>query len=104
MPPVKRLISYLAGAVSLLGGASLLYSLTRIGNDRVVTMHPDDWWDGREATTIRYFKSPGQVLHHVRELAGLSLPVARVYLARAIEPSFRERVMILTAMANECPS
>ena len=67
-----------------------------------VSLHPLDALDGPHAAARRTWRSPGQVFHHLRELLALSIPLSEVYLARAIDPVFRERIMLVTAMANEC--
>lgn len=65
-------------------------------------MHPHDWLDFEEGRTRRRFRSPQHFLHHLRGLAGAQVPLARVYLGRSISPAFRERIMLVTAMANAC--
>lgn len=67
-----------------------------------VSMHPLDWRDGAGVTSPRRYRSAGHLLHHAGELARLSVPLAEVYVMRALPAVFREQVMIVTAMANDC--
>jgi hypothetical protein len=67
-------------------------------------MHEDDWLDGAGVTTPRRFRGLGHFLHHMVELAGHVLPIARLYLLRSIPPMLREQVMIVTATVNACPA
>ena len=91
---IRRLL--VAGAL----GAGLVAMLARNREGRV-SMHEQDWLPEGEAARRRY-RSPAHLLHHFGELAGMLLPVAEVYLLRALSPAFREQVMITTAMANDC--
>lgn len=65
-------------------------------------LHPHDWSVYEEGETRRSFRTPSHFLHHLRELLAVQFPVAEVYLLRAISPAFRERIMLVTAYANEC--
>lgn len=86
----------------LLGAAgAAIYALAR-GRGSSVTMHELDWWSGEDGAGSRRYRSPGHALHHVKELAGLAVPVFEVYVSRALEPAFREQIMVVTAAANEC--
>ena len=67
-----------------------------------VSMHEFDWWDTEDTETRRRYRSPGHLLHHLWELAGFALPLFEVYVLRALSPVFREQIMIVTAMADEC--
>ena len=86
----------------LVAGAGFL-ALALAGREPGATMHEDDWWTGEGNPSFRYYKSTGHFLHHLRELITLTVPVFEVYVMRAIEPAFREQVMLITAMANDCP-
>lgn len=79
-----------------------IYALLGRKRDPMVSMHEEDWPDFGEQSTRRRYKSTGHAIHHLRELAGLTLPLAEVYILRAITPAFREQIMIVTAMANNC--
>jgi len=68
-----------------------------------VSMHELDWRGGEGNLAVRRYNSPGHFFHHLKELAGLSVPLLRVYVLQALSPSFREQVMIVTAMADACP-
>lgn len=85
-------------------GAAAMLAVATLVNKSGVSMHGLDWLDGAGVTAPRRYRSPGHVLYHARELAGMAVPVSRVYILRAISPAFREQVMIVTAMANACPS
>jgi len=86
----------------LVAGAGL-FAVALAGGGPRATMHEHDWWSGGDNPTFRYYKSPGQFLHHLRELITLTVPAFEAYVMRAIEPTFREQIMLVTAMANDCP-
>ena len=85
----------------LVAGAGLL-ALALAGREPKATMHEHDWWSGEGNPSFRYYQSPGHFLHHLGELTTLTIPAFEVYVMRAIEPTFREQIMIVTAMANDC--
>lgn len=89
--------------LALLGaaGAAVFARLAR-GRASTVTMHELDWPGGGEAAWRRRYRSAGHLSHHLIELAGLAAPVFEVYVLRALEPAFREQVMVVTAAANDC--
>ncbi len=68
-----------------------------------ITLHPLDITGQPGAPTARYWRSTAQLLYHLREFLPFALPLARVYLLHALPPSFRERLMLVTADANGCP-
>ena len=75
-----------------------------IGKEEVgATMHEHDWEDGRVPPHGRRYRSLAQLVHHARELLGMTVTLAHIYLLRAITPAFREQIMIVTATANGCP-
>lgn len=94
---LKRLLAAGAIATAAYGGLSML----RAGQ-ATASMHPDDWLEGAGVRASRRYRSLPQVTHHLTELASQTVPLARVYLLRAISPAFREQVMIVTALANDC--
>jgi hypothetical protein len=65
-------------------------------------LHACDWSCYEEGLSRRSFRSPSHFLHHLRGLLSVQTPIAEVYLMRAISPAFRERIMLVTAYANEC--
>ena len=67
-----------------------------------VSMHQLDWRDIDDTETRRRYRSPGHLLHHLWELAGLAVPIFEVYALRALSPAFREQIMLVTAMADNC--
>ena len=67
-----------------------------------VSFHSLDLPEEGGPAAPRTWRGPGQFFHHLREMAALTAPLARVYLARAISPAFRERIMLVTARANSC--
>lgn len=69
-----------------------------------VTMHRDDWQDGRIPMPGRRFRSLSHAAHHFRELLSVSSLLGRIYVLRALDPAFREQIMILTALNNGCPT
>jgi len=85
----------------ILAGLIAVFALVLGGRERELSMHEDDWPDLTSGKPRRY-RSPGHALHHARELLGLTRPATEVYLLRAISPAFREQIMIVTAMSNDC--
>jgi len=65
-------------------------------------LHPDDWSVYEEGSGQRSYRSLSHYLYHLRELMSIQTPITEVYLMRAISPAFRERIMLVTAYANEC--
>ena len=92
-----KLVTATAVAAAVMGVAARRRGLS-------VSMRDLDWLDGAGVTAPRRYRSPGHMLHHAWELAGMAFPIARVYTLRAIAPAFREQIMIVTAMANACPT
>lgn len=82
--------------------ATVVYTLAARSRRPTVSMHELDWRDPDDTETRRRYRSPGHLLHHLWELAGLAAPLFEVYVLRALSPAFREQVMIVTAMADEC--
>ncbi|MFW6113556.1 MAG: hypothetical protein ACOC78_01375 [Actinomycetota bacterium] len=67
-----------------------------------VELHPSDWSVYLEGDVNRSFKSLNHFIFHLKELMSIQLYAAQLYLTRAIDASFRERIMIVTALANRC--
>lgn len=65
-------------------------------------MHECDWAAWGEGASRRSYRSGSHFLYHLRELASVQVPLAEVYLRRAMSPAFRERIMLVTAYANAC--
>ena len=65
-------------------------------------LHPDDWSIYEEGSMRRSYRSIPHFLYHLRELMSVQAPITEVYLLRAISPAFRERIMLVTALTNEC--
>ncbi|MBN2028524.1 MAG: hypothetical protein JW854_17365 [Actinobacteria bacterium] len=65
-------------------------------------LHPDDWSMYEEGSMRRSYRSISHFLYHLRELVSVQAPIAEVYILRAIAPAFRERIMLVTALTNEC--
>lgn len=84
------------------GVLATAFSPRRGGKEPRVSLHPQDLPPHQELGGRRTWRSAGHLLHHLRELSMLSGPLARTYLLRGIDPAFRERVMLVTAMANDC--
>lgn len=82
-------------------GMAALAAVSGRGEPRV-SLHRMDLGEWGGPAEPRTWRGPGHLLHHLRELAALGLPLTEVYLAGAISPAFRERIMLVTAMANRC--
>ncbi len=65
-------------------------------------LHPCDWSIYEEGSMRRSYRSISHFLYHLRELMSVQAPIAEVYLLRVISPAFRERIMLVTALTNEC--
>jgi hypothetical protein len=79
-----------------------VYGLAMARRQMRVELHQCDWSLYRSGAGPRFYKNPSHFLHHFRELLCIQVPMAEVYLLRAIAPTFRERIMIVTATANQC--
>jgi len=88
-------------AVLTVAGAGVL-TVALAGMEPRATMHELDWWTGEGEPAVRYYRSADHLLHHLGELLTLTAPAFRVYVMRALEPEFREQIMLVTAMANDC--
>lgn len=85
-------------------GLGILSFMGRRG-EPTVSLHPDDWQEVEGGVGCREYRSLGHAFHHWKELVGLGpLTMADVYLRRPISPAFRERIMIVTAACNRCPT
>jgi len=82
--------------------AGIWLSLARSGEPRV-SMHPADWMDDAGRSVPRRYRSVGHALHHQKELIALIPALMRVYIFHALSPVLREKIMIVTALINECP-
>jgi hypothetical protein len=90
----KMLLSGAVGAAAIGVAASRLQPELRL--------HACDWSAYEEGSARRSYRSLSHFLYHLRELMAVQVPIAEVYLLRAISPAFRERIMLVTAYANEC--
>ena len=90
-----------AGAAAI--GLAIASRIARREGEPAASMHELDWEDGGVPAGGRRYRSPGQLLHHLRELLSMQEALARIYVLRAMDPAFREQVMIVTADANGCP-
>jgi hypothetical protein len=84
----------------MLGVAAYTVAVSR--REPEVTLHECDWLILEEGVDRRCFESPGHFIHHLKDLISIQVPIAEVYLFRAITAAFRERIMLVTAFANEC--
>lgn len=84
-------------------GLGIASRVARRDGETVASMHEHDWEDGGVPAGGRRYRSPGQLLHHLRELLSMQEALVRIYILRAMDPAFREQVMIVTADANVCP-
>ncbi|RJP34072.1 MAG: hypothetical protein C4536_03370 [Actinobacteria bacterium] len=90
----KVLIAWVVGATTCAAAASRLQPRSML--------HPCDWSMHEEGSVRRVYRSLSHFLYHLRELMSVQAPISEVYLGRAISPAFRERIMLVTAYANEC--
>ena len=72
------------------------------GSEPGLELHERDWSLYEEGLSRRSYRGLSHFLHHLRKLLGVQVPVAGIYLGRAMSPAFRERIMLVTAMANRC--
>lgn len=99
---MKRSSMFLLGTAGLCAAGAASAAACGAGAEPRVTLHPRDSQDLAGSAVGRTWRGAGHLLHHLRELLALLGPLSAVYLARAIDPAFRERIMLVTAMANEC--
>lgn len=90
----KAIYALMLGCVAGAAAASRLRPRLRL--------HECDWSPYEEGSARRSYRSLSHFLYHLREFAAVQPALAEVYLARALSPSFRESIMLVTAMANEC--
>ena len=90
-----------AGATAI--GLAIASRVARRQGGPAASMHEQDWEDGRVPVGGRRYRSPGQLIHHLRELIALQEALLSIYVLRRMDPAFREQVMIVTADANGCP-
>jgi len=86
--------------VALLGVAA--YGAASRGREPDATLHACDWEVYEKGVTSRTFRSLPHLLYHLERALRMQVPLAEVYLLRAISPIFRERIMLVVAMANSC--
>ncbi len=86
----------------LAGGGAMACAFTAVGREPRLGLHQCDWSLYEEGLSRRSYRNLSHFLHHFKELLSVQVPVAEIYLGRAISPAFRERIMLVTAMANQC--
>lgn len=89
-----------AGAI----GVAIAARIIKREGEPCASMHERDWECGQVPPHGRRYRSAKQLAHHLRELIGLTPPLAQIYLLRVISPMFREQIMIVTAQSNDCCS
>jgi hypothetical protein len=82
-------------------GAAACTAVARAWEPRLA-LHEDDWSCYGNGSSRRAYRSLSHFLFHLRELLSIQERAAEIYLRRAISPAFRERIMLVTAMANDC--
>ncbi len=92
----KTMLLGLAGAV----GAAMLAVSGMI--EPRLQLHERDWSPYEEGSARRAFHGVSHFLYHLRELLAVQAPIAEIYLLQAIPPDLREKIMLVTATANEC--
>ncbi len=90
-------------AVILGAAASVSTALLVHKRECSVSMHPEDWLGLEEGDTHRRYRSWPHAVHHFKELTLLQGHVAALYLLRPITPAFREQIMLVTAVCDDCP-
>lgn len=88
----------------LLAGAAAAATLAALGSrgEPRVSLHPLDLRRDDTPVAPRVWHGPGHVAFHLREFLALAFPLSAVYVLHAISPAFRERIMLVTALANGC--
>jgi hypothetical protein len=90
--------------LAILGAAGLgATALLARNGECSISMHPEDWLGLEEGDTHRRYRSPRHAFHHIRELALMLGQVSVLYLLRPIPPAFREQIMLVTAVCDDCP-
>ena len=84
----------------LFGAAA--YGVVSSRREPCMILHECDWEVYEKGITSRTFRGLPHLLYHLKRVLRLQVPLAEVYLLRAISPVFRERIMLVTAMANSC--
>lgn len=70
--------------------------------EQAVSMHEHDWEGGCVSPDGRRYRSLTQLMHHTREMLAMLDAIVAIYILRAIDPAFREQIMIVTAQSNNC--
>jgi hypothetical protein len=83
-----------------LGAAACALAASR--REPGIELHRYDWLILEDDVYRRRFETTGHLFHHLKDLLSIQVPIAEVYLLRAITAAFRERIMLVTALANEC--
>jgi len=86
----------------LAGAACAAHAALAAGSESGLELHERYWSLYEEGQSRRSYRSLSHFLYHLRELLGVRVPLAEIYLGRAMSPAFRERIMLVTAMANRC--
>ncbi len=68
----------------------------------MIELHERDWSVFEEGLSRRSFRDLSHFLYHLKGLLQAQVPLAEMYLGRALSPAFRERIMLVTAYANRC--
>ena len=81
---------------------AMAYTVAASRREPCLEMHRCDWYILEDNVYRRRFESPGHFIHHLKDLLSIQVPVAEVYLLPVITAAFRERIMLVTAFADEC--
>lgn len=88
----------------LLPLAIVIYSFVRTAGGRRydLTFFEKDRGNRPGLAVKRRYRGAGHILFRVYDLLGYAYPLVRVYAFRALSPGFREKIMLVTAMGNDC--
>ncbi len=85
------------------GATGLVTTLAIVGSKETgPELHADDWPAQEEQLTQRYYRSLSHFFFHLKGFLGGLKPTAEVYIMRPIPPTLRERILLVTAIANDC--
>ncbi len=89
-------------AGGLAGAAGLACAAAGARREPSIDLHEQDWSLYEEGLQRRSYRSVGHFLHHLKKLLEAQALIAEIYIRKAISPAFRERIMLVTALANMC--
>lgn len=89
---------------ALFTGAVGVAAILAIARKRKPTLelHACDWPANEEGLSRRRYRSLSHFFFHLRGFLSALKPTAEIYIMRPVSPALRERILLVTAIANDC--